>query len=157
MNKKIHILPLVAVAITIFQIIRSNAPPQILNDSKITLLKGYDEYNCGYGNAPSGPNETCLSGVNANYPSIESVHTFYAFQMETLGWVKTPVSRHEDSNTEKGTEFFLRETSTRCKMERAISVNQNIYRGGVKLDDISIHFSEYLVDCDVPYDGESYN
>lgn len=71
----------------------------------------------------------------------------YEAQMADLGWREIPNSRHENPIDSKYTAFFLSETSDGCQLERAITVDQNMYRGGVKLEDISIHFNEYLVGC----------
>lgn len=147
MNKAFHIIPLLGVAISVFQIVKSNASPVIYEDERVTRLNGFDDYDCRYGSFPDSHHTICLSGINADYSSIETVQTFYASQMEDLGWAKTPVSLHETPISNANTEFYLKETSTSCDMERAITVNQNTYRGGIKLEDISIKFSEYLVAC----------
>jgi len=147
MSKSFPFFALLGAAISIFQYVKSNAPPIILKDSRIQLLKGYDVYNCYYGKFYDAYDSICLSGVNTEYKSIESVKKFYATQMENIGWVKIPNSLHENPITEKNTDFFVKKASSNCQMERAITVNQNIYRGDIKLEDISIEFTEYLVEC----------
>ena len=145
MSKHIPLFALLGAAISIFQVIKTNLPRDILDDPKIIMLQGYDDYKCDYyGKFRHTYKETCLLGVNADYPTEESARAFYAAQMEAIGWVKIPKSLHKDPIDNWKTEFFLRETD-RYKMERAITVSQNIYRGGVKLDDISVDFVEYYI------------
>ena len=67
--------------------------------------------------------------------------------MADLGWREMPNSRHENPIDGKYTAFFLNNTIDGCQIERAITVYQNTYRGGVKLEDITIQFNEYLVGC----------
>ena len=145
MSKHIPLFALLGAAISIFQVIKTNLPRDILDDPKIIMLQGYDDYKCDYyGKFRHTYKETCLLGVNADYPTEESARAFYAAQMEAIGWVKIPKSLHKDPIDNWKTEFFLRETD-RYKMERAITVSQNTYRGGVKLDDISVDFVEYFI------------
>lgn len=145
MSKNIHFFALLGAAISIFQFVKTDLPRDILDDPKIVMLQGYDDYKCGYyGKFRHAYKETCLSGVNTDYPTEESVRAFYAAQMEVIGWVKIPESLHKDPIDNWKTAFFLRETD-RYKMERAITVSQNTYRGGVKLDDISVDFVEYFI------------
>ena len=145
MSKNIHFFALLGAAISIFQFVKTNLPRDILDDPKIVMLQGYDDYKCGYyGKFRHTYKETCLLGVNTDYPTEESVRAFYAAQMEVIGWVKIPESLHKDPIDNWKTAFFLRETD-RYKMERAITVSQNTYRGGVKLDDISVDFVEYFI------------
>jgi len=144
---KFHFIHLLGLAFTLFGVVRSLAPPAIFDDRSIPILKGYTAYDCGYGTFSDSFHETCLFGVNAEKKSVESVKNFYSKQMADLGWDKIPNSRHENPIDSKYTAFFLSETSDGCQLERAITVDQNMYRGGVKLEDISIHFNEYLVGC----------
>ena len=145
MSKHIPLFALLGAAISIFQVIKTNLPRDILDDPKIIMLQGYEDYKCDYyGKFRHTYKETCLLGVYADYPTEENVRAFYAAQMEAIGWVKIPKSLHKDPIDNWKTEFFLRETD-RYKMERAITVSQNIYRGGVKLDDISVDFVEYYI------------
>jgi len=142
------IFPLLGAAITIFQLVRDNAPRAILEDSTITKIEGFEEHDCGYGKFWEAYKETCLSGISADYPTVERVKTFYAAEMEKLGWVKIPESRHKEPITKRNTDFFVeKDSGSNCYAERSISVSQNTYRGGVKLEDISVDFYQYLVEC----------
>ena len=144
---KFHFIHLLGLAFTLFGVVRSLAPPAIFDDRSIPILKGYTAYDCGYGTFSDSFHETCLFGVNAEKKSVESVKNFYSKQMADLGWREIPNSRHENPIDGKYTAFFLNNIIDDCQIERAITVYQNMYRGGVKLEDISIHFNEYLVGC----------
>ena len=144
---KYHIIHLLGVAFTLFGVVRYLAPPAIYDDREIPILKGYAAFDCGYGTFTDSFDSICLFGVNAEKTSVESVKNFYSEKMLDLGWRETPSSRHENPIDSKYTAFFLNKTSDGCQLERAITVNQNMYRGGVKLEDITIQFNEYLVGC----------
>ena len=142
-----NFISLLGVAFTLFGIVKSLAPPAIFDDPNIPILDGYKNYDCEYGTFSDSYRSTCLSGENEKNNSLESVKNFYVKQMLDLGWDKIPNSRVENPIDGKYTAFFLNKTIDGCQIERAITVYQNTYRGGVKLEDITIQFNEYLVGC----------
>ena len=145
---KYHLISLVGLAFTLFGIVKFLAPPVILDDPSISILDGYKGHDCGYGTFSDSYRSSCLSSVNGENNSVENVKTFYTKQMLDLGWREIPNSRHENPIAGEYTAFFLDKTLGGCQTERAIMVNQNTYRGGVKLEDITIQFNEYLVGCE---------
>jgi len=90
-----------------------------------------------------------LSGINAEYESVESVENFYLAQLDAAGWTKLQRSLHEDANPQDNTHVFAKK-ETGCQMEIALSVGQSTYRGGALLEDITVIFQNYLVTCPQP-------
>jgi len=136
--------------VTLFFLLRDLLPPVILETrSEFQILPGYSDFDCGFAAFPYAHRSTCLSGVNAEYKTIEAVENFYFAQMNASGWTKLEKSLHEEANPQADTHVFAKK-ETGCQMEIALSVRQNTYRGGERLEDISVMFQNYLVTCPQP-------
>ena len=145
-----HLFTLFGAGVSLFLALKDSRPPVILEThSEFQILPGYSDFDCGFAGFHYAHRSTCLSGVNAEYKTVEAVENFYLAQMNASGWTKTQRSLHEDARPRANTHVFAKK-ETGCQMEIALSVSQNTYRGGELLEDIFVIFQNYLVTCPQP-------
>jgi len=145
-----HLFTLFGVGVSLFLALKNSGPPIILEPhSEFQILPGYSDFDCGFAGFHYAHRSTCLSGINAEYETIEAVENFYLAQIHAAGWTKLQRSLHEEANPQDNTHVFAKK-ETGCQMEIALSVSQNTYRGGELLEDISVIFQNYLVTCPQP-------
>lgn len=88
MNRK-HLFTLFGAGVTLFFLLRDLLPPVILEShSEFQILPGYSDFDCGFAAFPYAHRSTCLSGINAEYESVESVEDFYLAQIQRGGMDK---------------------------------------------------------------------
>ena len=149
MNRK-HLFTLFGAGVTLFFLLRDLLPPVILEShSEFQILPGYSDFDCDYSTFNYAHRSSCLTGINAEYKTVEAVENFYFAQMNAAGWTKLQRSLHEESNPQDNTHVFAKR-ETGCQMEIALSVSHNTYRGCELLEDISVIFQNYLVTCPQP-------
>jgi len=145
-----HLFTLFGVGVSLFLALKNSGPPIILEThSEFQILPGYSDFDCGFAGFHYAHRSTCLSGINAEYETIEAVENFYLAQIHAAGWTKLQRSLHEEANPQDNTHVFAKK-ETGCQMEIALSVSQNTYHGGELLEDISVIFQNYLVSCPQP-------
>ena len=145
-----HLFTLFSAGVTLFFLLRDLLPPVILEThSEFQTLPGYSDFDCGFAAFLYAHRSTCLSGINTEYDTVESVENFYFAQFDAAGWTKLQRSFHEKANPHADTHIFTKK-ETGCQMEIALSVGQSTYRGGALLEDITVIFQNYLVTCPQP-------
>jgi len=150
MNRTHLFITLFSAGISLFLVLKDSRPPVILEThSEFQILPGYSDFDCGSAAFHYAHNTSCLSGVNADFNSIEAVEDFYLAQMNASGWTKLQRSLHEDARSQANTHVFAKK-ETGCQMEIALSVGQSTYRGGALLEDITVILQNYLITCPQP-------
>jgi len=118
-----HLFTLFGAGVSLFLALKDSGPPVILEThSEFQILPGYSDFDCDYSTFNYAYRSSCLSGINAEYKTVEAVENFYLAQMNASGWTKLEKSLHEEANSQDNTHVFAKK-ETGCQMEIALRIS----------------------------------